>query len=580
MLRSNPQRLSKGLRKGVEIRGLGQEGVPSMTNPTAAESYSREGVVVEVNSSRSPEMWLWDSRSIRVRYVKRMIRLHLCLWATFMALFFDDLGPWRLHAMATTVKQMGSVVFTFGMVSFILGIFAERKNKRMTCEYPYYDGSVVLGYLSTAFLIASTIAGYLSLFYPYKGKSLPHALFLQQTSFVLFYNIALLTAGLAAAMLLWPTITEQFQLKVSRRVHNNDVNYTCPTAKTGVLGGGALLSLDSSLFWLIALILADNAREDYLAEQEDKDPQIRGEKLNSIRSVKPSDQIGSDLHKSKYGSRISYAATNPTLLPLSLSLTSHTHNLSPPPLLSLSATPLPCLVPLPASSESNLPHPSFTRRPASIFQSSSCPDAVSSVAATPPPPVAASPLSSSSHRLHRVRSPYRVIISVAGSPHGVVASNLCLPLPVAGSRLCSSSLVYLHPSLCLCSAAVTGIVTKTKREKRMMVVVQRRSERGVQLRHQRQDTLKDGTLASSAASKKPNAVHRSRVQNRQSPPSHLPPSVAVHRVFTAFPNPSTPNLTFVTAAPPSPPELRVYRRRPCISLARCVVSPVMEVGPC
>ncbi|MED6131261.1 hypothetical protein PIB30_008301 [Stylosanthes scabra] len=30
-------------------------------------------------------------------------------------------------------------------------------------------------------------------------------------------------------------------------------------------------------------------------------------------------------------------------------------------------------------------HPSFTRRPASIFQSSSCPDAVSSVAATPPP---------------------------------------------------------------------------------------------------------------------------------------------------------------------------------------------------
>ncbi|MED6172528.1 hypothetical protein PIB30_050887 [Stylosanthes scabra] len=35
MLRSNPQRLSKGLRKGVEIRGLEQEGVPSVTNPTA-----------------------------------------------------------------------------------------------------------------------------------------------------------------------------------------------------------------------------------------------------------------------------------------------------------------------------------------------------------------------------------------------------------------------------------------------------------------------------------------------------------------------------------------------------------------
>ncbi|MED6131342.1 hypothetical protein PIB30_008988 [Stylosanthes scabra] len=114
---------------------------------------------------------------------------------------------------------------------------------RMTCENPYYDGSVVLGYLSTAFLIASTIAG--------------------------------LTAGVAAAMLLWPTITEQFQLKESRRVHSDDVNYACPTAKTGVLGGGALLSLDSSLFWLIALILADNAREDFLAEQEDKgDPTL------------------------------------------------------------------------------------------------------------------------------------------------------------------------------------------------------------------------------------------------------------------------------------------------------------------
>ncbi|MED6225021.1 hypothetical protein PIB30_089735 [Stylosanthes scabra] len=35
MLRSNPQRLSKGLRKGAEIQGLGQEGVPSVTNPTA-----------------------------------------------------------------------------------------------------------------------------------------------------------------------------------------------------------------------------------------------------------------------------------------------------------------------------------------------------------------------------------------------------------------------------------------------------------------------------------------------------------------------------------------------------------------
>lgn len=44
----------------------------------------------------------------------------------------------------------------------------------------------------------------------------------------------------------------------------------CPTAKTGILGGGAFLSLDSTLFWLVALMLASNAREDYLDEIEGK----------------------------------------------------------------------------------------------------------------------------------------------------------------------------------------------------------------------------------------------------------------------------------------------------------------------
>jgi hypothetical protein len=64
-------------------------------------------------------------------------------------------------------------------------------------------------------------------------------------------------------MLLWPTIQEQ--IHQARNVHSN-LNTDCPTAKTGLLGGGAFLSLDSSLFWLVALMLADNAREDYLDE--------------------------------------------------------------------------------------------------------------------------------------------------------------------------------------------------------------------------------------------------------------------------------------------------------------------------
>lgn len=42
---------------------------------------------------------------------------------------------------------------------------------------------------------------------------------------------------------------------------------TCPTAKTGLLGGGAFVSLDSALFWLVALMLADNTREDYFEEK-------------------------------------------------------------------------------------------------------------------------------------------------------------------------------------------------------------------------------------------------------------------------------------------------------------------------
>lgn len=69
-------------------------------------------------------------------------------------------------------------------------------------------------------------------------------------------------------MLLWPTITEQ--LHHTRNIHHN-LETQCPTAKTGILGGGAFLSLDSCLFWLVALMLADNTRADYFGESEEKD---------------------------------------------------------------------------------------------------------------------------------------------------------------------------------------------------------------------------------------------------------------------------------------------------------------------
>ncbi|XP_061346278.1 uncharacterized protein LOC133291938 [Gastrolobium bilobum] len=176
--------------------------------------------------------------------------------------------------MALTVKQMALIVSCFGILSFILGVVAENKkpaygtpvtdNNGVTCKFPA-DPTVALGYLSAAFLIASTVAGFFSLFYPYDGRSVPQGVLFKSTSFMVFFNIALFSTGLAATMLLWPTITEQIHL--TRNVHH-DVNYTCPTAKTGLFGGGAFLSFNSSLFWLVALLLADNAREDFFDEDK------------------------------------------------------------------------------------------------------------------------------------------------------------------------------------------------------------------------------------------------------------------------------------------------------------------------
>ncbi|KAJ8763761.1 hypothetical protein K2173_003543 [Erythroxylum novogranatense] len=181
--------------------------------------------------------------------------------------------------MAVSVKQMAVIVATLGVLSFIFGIVAENKKPAsgtpihgkgvVICKYPR-DPTVVLGYLSVMFLILSTVAGYLSLFYPYKGKSVPQAALFRSTSFLVFFNIAVFTGGLALALLLWPTITEQLHL--TRNVHLN-LETECPTAKTGLLGGGALVSLDSALFWLVALMLADNAREDYFDEVE-KDSKV------------------------------------------------------------------------------------------------------------------------------------------------------------------------------------------------------------------------------------------------------------------------------------------------------------------
>ncbi|KAL3747970.1 hypothetical protein ACJRO7_016741 [Eucalyptus globulus] len=179
--------------------------------------------------------------------------------------------------MALTMKQMSVIVVATGILSFIFGVIAENKKPPsgtpipgkdvVICKYPS-DPTVLLGSLSVVFLVVSTVAGYISLFYPYEGKSIPQSAFFRNTTFVIFFNIALFSTGLAATFLLWPTITEQLHL--TRNVHH-DLSTDCPTAKTGLLGGGAFFSLDSSLFWLVALMLANNAREDYFGETDDVD---------------------------------------------------------------------------------------------------------------------------------------------------------------------------------------------------------------------------------------------------------------------------------------------------------------------
>ncbi|CAN6583533.1 unnamed protein product [Malus baccata var. baccata] len=177
--------------------------------------------------------------------------------------------------MAVTMIKMGLIVAVLGIVSFAFGIAAEvhkpaagipimGRNGLVICKYPS-DPTVVYGYLSFAFLVASSLTGFLSVFYPYKGKSVPFGAFLQSTLFVTFFNSTLGAIGLAAALLLWPTISGQ-------QHHNNNMYQNlssasgCPTAKTGVLGGGAFLSLNSSLLWLVCLMLASNARHDFLED--------------------------------------------------------------------------------------------------------------------------------------------------------------------------------------------------------------------------------------------------------------------------------------------------------------------------
>ncbi|XXG44976.1 hypothetical protein AAC387_Pa02g0191 [Persea americana] len=166
------------------------------------------------------------------------------------------------------------ITAAFGIISFILGVVAENKKPAagipisgkgvVICKYPS-DPTVPLGSLSAVFLFATVIVGLVSVFYPYKGKSVPTEGLFRSTTLAVFFAIATGVSLLAEAMMIWATVTEGLHL--ARNVHHN-LNTTCPTAKTGLFGGAAFLALDAALFWLVCQMLTLNARADYLDEDD------------------------------------------------------------------------------------------------------------------------------------------------------------------------------------------------------------------------------------------------------------------------------------------------------------------------
>ncbi|XP_057432801.1 uncharacterized protein LOC130725603 [Lotus japonicus] len=165
--------------------------------------------------------------------------------------------------MAAMVEQMVAIVCMLGGVSHIMAVVSVRKKLTVetpvpgddggtvTCEYPTVQ-SVVFGYLSVAFLIACTMFGYIFVFYPYKGKSVPQRVMLKHTSFTICFYIAFFTFGLTANLLLWTTIRDQAHL--TNNVHSDLI------CKTDTLGVGSIFSVYSTMLWLAALMYADNAR--------------------------------------------------------------------------------------------------------------------------------------------------------------------------------------------------------------------------------------------------------------------------------------------------------------------------------
>ncbi|KAH0454149.1 hypothetical protein IEQ34_016073 [Dendrobium chrysotoxum] len=119
----------------------------------------------------------------------------------------------------------------------------------------------------TVLPVISAALGLLSVFFPYKGKSVPKgSRFYSMTLRVYFVcGCSRLVSVFAEAMMMLATDTEGFHCSLNG---HEGMEYECPTAKNGLFGGAAFLALDASLFWLVCQKLALNARANFLEEEE------------------------------------------------------------------------------------------------------------------------------------------------------------------------------------------------------------------------------------------------------------------------------------------------------------------------
>ncbi|PKA58483.1 hypothetical protein AXF42_Ash008770 [Apostasia shenzhenica] len=167
-------------------------------------------------------------------------------------------------------------VATFGVLAFIFGVIAENKKPAVgipvpmkdyvLCKFPS-DPTVPLGSLSVVALAVSSGLGLVAVLFPYKGKFVPKDAIFHGMTLRVFFLVAVLVTVFAETMMMWATITEGLHRTLNR---HKDMDYACPTAKTGLFGGAAFLALDASLFWLVCQMLTLNARADYLEEDDPK----------------------------------------------------------------------------------------------------------------------------------------------------------------------------------------------------------------------------------------------------------------------------------------------------------------------